>query len=133
MHYRCERVLPAPEVCISIQYFVLWNEEAHPATGDNGGDGFFLVHFFMMQPYANTSGKSGILQYESGEDFIRIKIRNKGIYLYTYGTTGSEHVERMKVLARKGRGLSRYIARFVRGRYASRELSIFQSLFRIAR
>jgi hypothetical protein len=86
----------------------------------------------MMEPYANASGKSAITQFEAGADFIKIKIKRKGTYLYTYGTTGREHVDKMKELAKQGRGLSRYISSVVKGRYASKEeVSLIRSLLRI--
>jgi hypothetical protein len=63
-----------------------------------------------MRPYANLSGDSGILAYEPGPTFIRIQFRSGDPYVYTYESVGQENVERMKVLAAAGKGLSTFIS-----------------------
>lgn len=73
-----------------------------------------------MKPYKNLSGNSGVLAYEIGEDFIKVKFRKGGVYLYNYSVTGRDNVERMKELAEKGRGLSTFISRYVREDYAEK-------------
>lgn len=73
-----------------------------------------------MERYKNLSGNSGVVAYESGPDFIKIKFRDGGVYLYNYSVTGKFNVERMKKLAEDGRGLNTFISRNVREDYAAK-------------
>ena len=64
-----------------------------------------------MQRYKNLSGKSGITYYSIGEDFIEIKFKDiPGIYIYSNELCGKGHIEKMKALASKGRGLATYVS-----------------------
>jgi len=61
--------------------------------------------------YRNLSGHSGVSEYVTGKDFIRVRfVRSWTIYRYTYENSGPMHVEEMKRCAVAGRGLSTYIA-----------------------
>ena len=71
-----------------------------------------------MQRYANRSGHSGVVAYELGADSITVKFTGGDRYLYDVGSTGADHIARMRKLAREGQGLSTYISRHVRDRYA---------------
>ena len=71
-----------------------------------------------MQRYGNSSGNSGVVAYQIGDDWIKVAFKARGLYLYTYASTGAERIERMKALALSGRGLSTYIATQVRDAYA---------------
>jgi hypothetical protein len=73
-----------------------------------------------MTPYGNSNANSGVAAYEILNDAIIVEFRHGGIYLYDYETTGSEHVEEMKVLALEGRGLATYINKHVRSRFAAK-------------
>jgi hypothetical protein len=73
-----------------------------------------------MTPYGNSNANSGVAAYESQLDAIVVEFRHGGKYLYDYETTGSEHVEEMKVLALEGRGLATYINKHVRSRFAAK-------------
>lgn len=74
-----------------------------------------------MKTYKNLSGDSGVVAYEIGKNFIRIKFEGEsGIYLYDYKRPGKALVERMKELALKGKGLSTFISQHVRTNYASK-------------
>ena len=73
-----------------------------------------------MEKYKNTKGDSGVEFYEIGSDFIIVQFINDGTYLYNYQIPGSSHVERMKKLAIKGRGLSTYISTNIRKKYAKK-------------
>ena len=65
-----------------------------------------------MHRYANLSGKSGVVAYGIGPDFVDVKFKGgETTYRYTYESAGPLHVETMKTLALAGRGLSSYIAR----------------------
>ena len=74
-----------------------------------------------MKRYKNLGGNSGIVAYESGEDFIRVKFSDSSIYRYNYTKPGPNEVERMKQLAEKGHGLNSFISRVIRKRYAAKE------------
>jgi hypothetical protein len=71
-----------------------------------------------MARYLGLNGDTGVTGYWMGEDFIAIKFRDDGIYLYTTDKPGRVHLENMKSLARRGRGLTTYINKWVRGNYA---------------
>lgn len=73
-----------------------------------------------MKPYKNLSGNSGVLAYEVGPDYIKIKFRGGAVYLYNYSATGRDNVERMKKLAEEGKGLSTFINKYVRDDYVAK-------------
>lgn len=73
-----------------------------------------------MQQYRNISGDSGVLAYEPGKDYIKIKFLGGEVYLYTNAATGASHIAQMKQLAAKGKGLSTYISQHVKDRYAKK-------------
>ena len=73
-----------------------------------------------MERYKNLKGDSGVEFYEIGSDFIIVQFKNDGSYLYNYQIPGSSHVERMKKLATKGKGLSTYISTAVKKKYAEK-------------
>lgn len=74
-----------------------------------------------MQAYRNLASDSPIRAYEILDEAIRVQFDGGETYVYDYQTPGRDDVEKMKRLARAGRGLSTYIARFVRGRYALKQ------------
>jgi hypothetical protein len=77
-----------------------------------------------MQPYANLAGDSGIVAYQIGDSFIRIRFHgSRGIYVYSTPELPAAKIERMKQLAAAGRGLATYISRNadVRNGYSSIE------------
>jgi hypothetical protein len=76
---------------------------------------------FDMQHYKDLAGGSGIAGYEIGKNYIRVQFKEGGTYRYTYRSTGSRNVERMKLLATVGVGLTSYINQYVREAYASKE------------
>ncbi|MHB9840679.1 hypothetical protein Q8F57_038335 [Paraburkholderia terrae] len=71
-----------------------------------------------MKRYRDLSGQSGVVAYEVSDDAITVKFRDGDVYLYDYATTGRREVEEMKRLAVAGQGLSTYISRYVRERFA---------------
>lgn len=73
--------------------------------------------FSFMKRYRNLEGHSGVVAYEILPDAIAVKFTSGETYDYTYAAPGREHVENMKLLAEHGRGLSTYIAQFVRDDY----------------
>ena len=64
-----------------------------------------------MKPYHSSSGKeSGVIAYEIGEDFIDVQFRTKEKYRYSYKSAGEAAIEKMKELAKAGKGLSTFIS-----------------------
>lgn len=71
-----------------------------------------------MKPYRNRTGRSGVSAYAIGKGFILVHFIRHGTYEYTDAKPGRLHVRNMQALAKAGIGLSTYISRFVRGKYA---------------
>jgi len=72
----------------------------------------------LMEKYGNLGGDSGVVSYDSLSTSIKIQfVNNSTIYVYTYSKPGKIHVEKMKQLARAGRGLATYISQKVRDDY----------------
>jgi hypothetical protein len=76
-----------------------------------------------MVRYKNLDSHSGVLAYEAGDDFIKVQFTGGMIYLYNNKVTGKHNIERMKVLAIRGRGLSTYISTVVKDQYAFKSFS----------
>ena len=74
-----------------------------------------------MERYQNLSGDSGVLDYECGPESIKVHFRDGPTYVYDGVKPGSQHVMRMKELARAGRGLSTYISQHIGINYARTE------------
>ncbi|MEW7977332.1 MAG: hypothetical protein AB2814_07800 [Candidatus Sedimenticola endophacoides] len=74
-----------------------------------------------MQRYAEESVKQGVVAYDLGPDFIRVQFSDASLYLYTYESAGTHHIEKMKELARSGEGLTEYIEQYVRRAYSCRD------------
>lgn len=63
-----------------------------------------------MKTYKNLSGNSGVVAYEVGEKYIKVKFDGESsIYTFSYKRPGRAQVEKMKAMAIKGQGLSTYI------------------------
>jgi len=67
-----------------------------------------------MEQYKNLAGHSGVTGYEIGAESIAVAFNHNAVYLYTYKSAGKSAVEKMKRLAKAGRGLSTYISQHVR-------------------
>ncbi|HEX8516640.1 MAG TPA: hypothetical protein VF868_10605 [Bacteroidia bacterium] len=64
-----------------------------------------------MRSYSSRSGKpSGVIAYETGEDFIIVQFKSGDIYTYSDRRAGKKHVDAMKSRATARRGLSTYIS-----------------------
>ena len=72
-----------------------------------------------LEPYGN--GATGVTAVAIREDFVIVRFKNspRDTYVYDREKPGSEQLERMKWIARKGSGLTTYINRNVRD-YAER-------------
>ena len=73
-----------------------------------------------MERYRNLAGNSGVAAYDIGADSITVRFQDGDTYLYTDASAGADNVAEMKRLARAGRGLSSFISRVVRERYAEK-------------
>jgi len=69
-----------------------------------------------MKRYENP--RSGITAYRIGKDFIEVRFASGGTYAYDYDSAGKARIERMKELARAGRGLNTFISKYVKANYA---------------
>ena len=74
-----------------------------------------------MEPYRALGGDSGVIAYQIGERAIAVQFRSGETYHYTYASAGRGNIERMKRLARAGKGLSTFISQHVREAYASKD------------
>lgn len=63
-----------------------------------------------MQPYANRSGRSGVVAYALEPDCIRVRFADGRTCEYAAAQIGAANLARMQELAREGRGLSSFIA-----------------------
>jgi hypothetical protein len=64
-----------------------------------------------MQPYRNHSGEAGVIAYEYGEDWIRLRFIRGSSYTYSAAHIGKANVIKMKKLADAGKGLTTFINR----------------------
>ncbi len=69
--------------------------------------------------YLDVSRHSGVVAYALLPDAIAVEFVQGGVYVYSHDCPGRLHVSRMKVLAGKGQGLSSYISRHIRNRFAA--------------
>ena len=74
----------------------------------------------VFHRYKNFAHTSGVTAYEIGNDYIKVEFVDGPIYVYNHAIPGPGEVEQMKKLALNGRGLSTFISRNVRDKYASR-------------
>ncbi|MCK9686556.1 hypothetical protein LPC04_12640 [Comamonadaceae bacterium BS-T2-15] len=70
-----------------------------------------------MPRYGNLSGDSGVVSYETTRDSITLTFVNGDRYVYTHARPGRAAVDRMKALAKAGRGLSTFVSQQVRENY----------------
>ena len=70
-----------------------------------------------MQPYKNSNRDTGVVAYETGDNGIAVQSRDGSVYLYTIKSAGRDAVNKMKSLAKKGKGLTTYINQYVKDQY----------------
>ncbi|MBA3662960.1 MAG: hypothetical protein H0W61_01960 [Bacteroidetes bacterium] len=73
-----------------------------------------------MKRYRHRGGNSGVRSYEIGETFIKIQFGTGEIYLYDYERPGRVQVEKMKILAEAGKGLSTFISKHVKENFSEK-------------
>jgi len=70
-----------------------------------------------LKKYKGISGNHGVTAYEILKDSIILQFQYKDLYLYDYEKPGESHVEQMKILAERGKGLTKYVNQNVRDNY----------------
>jgi hypothetical protein len=73
-----------------------------------------------MHLYKNSNRDTGVVAYETGDNGIAVQFRDGAVYLYTIKSAGAAAINKMKILAEKGEGLTTYINRYVRNRYVKK-------------
>lgn len=73
-----------------------------------------------MEVYINLGKSSSIRYYDIGEDWIIISFKGNVTYEYNYSSSGLNHIENMKSLAIKGKGLNSYIKKYVKNNYSKK-------------
>jgi hypothetical protein len=61
--------------------------------------------------------ETGVIAYHIDESSITVQFQDGSFYLYSDKKPGSDHVNKMKTLAKTGTGLSTYISQYVRENY----------------
>lgn len=74
-----------------------------------------------MERYSDIDRDSGVVGYETGAYFIRVRFNDGSVYLYTYNSAGRHHIESMKRLACQGDGLNACINDYARKSYERKE------------
>jgi len=67
-----------------------------------------------MLKYKNKKGNSGVVAFQIGEDFIKVKFKDGNLYKYTFSSAGKENITKMKELAKMGERLSTFISTTVK-------------------
>ena len=70
-----------------------------------------------MKSYGEPGNNSGVAAYEIADQHIKVRFKNGGTFVYSYVSAGTEHIEQMKILARRGVGLNTYINKYVKDSY----------------
>lgn len=73
-----------------------------------------------MLLYKHVLKNTGVVAYETGEDYIKVAFRDGTVYLYNYTSAGRHNVEQMKKLAAAGKGLTTFINQTVKKHYAKK-------------
>ncbi|MEO8210596.1 MAG: hypothetical protein ABI840_08535 [bacterium] len=65
-------------------------------------------------------GNSGVIAYETGADYIKVKYIDNSIYLYTNDGNGKNKIDEMKKLAASGNALSTFISKNVKKKFPAK-------------
>ena len=74
-----------------------------------------------MTPYGGHTRRHGVLAYQIDNDAIDVEFTSGWVYHFSYAKPGALRVEQMKQLAESGHGLSTFISKHVKNRYAAAE------------
>lgn len=70
-----------------------------------------------LEPYRNMEGGLGVVAYAFGDDSITVQLHSGQTLCFTYRSAGRAYVEHMKLLARAGDGLNRFMVREAKGKH----------------
>lgn len=70
-----------------------------------------------MESYRNAEGGLGVVAYALSDDFITVRLHNGQALCFTCRSAGRANVEYMKLLARAGDGLNRFMFKEVNGKH----------------
>jgi hypothetical protein len=75
-----------------------------------------IANLFRMklERYKDLSGSGGITGYKFLDDGIMLQFKYRDLYLYDDKKPGKGHIEQMKILAKRGKGLTTYVNQNVR-------------------
>jgi len=73
-----------------------------------------------LKNYKDLSGSGGITGYQFLQNGIILQFKSKDLYLYDYKKPGKQHIEQMKILAEKGKGLTTYVNQNIRDNYSQK-------------
>jgi hypothetical protein len=71
--------------------------------------------------YKNLNGNSSVTDYDLGATWIKVYFNSGWAYTYTYDSAGKNNVMWMQRHAKHGEELCRYIHKYVKHRYESKE------------
>ena len=71
--------------------------------------------------YKNLTGRSSVVDFEMGPDWIKVIFSSGWAYTYTNSSAGKNNVTWMKRHAKRGEELCRYIHKYVKYRYENKE------------
>jgi hypothetical protein len=72
-----------------------------------------------LESYRNMDGGLGVVAYAFDEDRITVRLHNGTTLCFSYASAGRAYVEHMKLLARAGDGLTRFIFKEAKGKHES--------------
>lgn len=70
-----------------------------------------------LESYRNMEGGLGVVAYGLGDDRIAVQLHTGHTMCFTYRSAGRANVEHMKLLARAGDGLNRFIFKEAKGKH----------------
>jgi len=70
-----------------------------------------------LEPYRNIEGGLGVVAYGFDEDRITVRLHTGNTLCFTHASAGRANVEYMKLLARAGDGLNRFIYKEAKGKH----------------
>lgn len=70
-----------------------------------------------LEPYRNMEGGLGVVAYAFGDDHITVRLHTGVTLCFTHASAGRGYVEHMKLLARAGDGLNRFIYKEAKGKH----------------
>lgn len=72
---------------------------------------------FVYATITNPDRDTGVVAYETGDNGIAVKFKDGSIYFYIIESAGLVAINKMKILAKQGAGLTTYINQHVKDSY----------------